>query len=149
MQERSVPGAGSGEGGERRWEMTLPAQVTCGFCGRRNRWPDGCPGDNDEICVEEIAWRHELGDHRRCSPNDCDGTAVLAEVAARGGDCARQAGKPFAVVNTMVDPWECRPFDRLQQAKPYRSRLGKAAGHKWSIEFKVLVFVVTAEGKVI
>lgn len=74
---------------------------------------------------------------------------MLAEVATRGSQAARQAGKPYAIVNTMTDPWECRAFDRLQQAKPYRSRLGRAAGFTMSIDFKVLVFVVTAEGKVI
>jgi hypothetical protein len=74
---------------------------------------------------------------------------LLEEVATQGRHAATQSGKPYVVVNTMTEPWECRSFDRLQQAKPYRSRLGKAAGYRYSIEFKTKVFVVTADGQVI
>lgn len=127
-----------------------PARYACGWCEEPNRWPDCCPGQPpDAHCVDEIAWRHELGDHRRCDPRQCDGFVLLQEVITRGQHEARKANMPLVVVNTMTDPWSYRPFERLQQAKPYRSRVGKAAGAEHSIEFKTKVFIVTAEGSVI
>ena len=140
--------------GERGWEMAaLPAPHACGFCQESGRWPGLCPGvPADDFCLEEVGYRHELGDHRRCAPQDCDAFALIAEVGTRGADHARQSGKPYAVVNTFATPWEFRAFDRLQQAKPYRSRVGKAGlGRQdaYSIEFKTHVFVVSADGTVL
>jgi hypothetical protein len=130
--------------------MELPERVPCGFCREPERWPDLCPDDPpDEFCLEEIDHRHEMGDHRRCAAPDCDGALLVAEAATRGGDFARTEGKAFAVVNTFTDPWTFRSFDRLQQAKPYRSKCGKAAGARLSIDFKGAVFVVTANGVVL
>ncbi|MEV8372994.1 hypothetical protein AB0P21_09670 [Kribbella sp. NPDC056861] len=130
--------------------MTQPAQVPCGFCDVAQRWPDHCPGDPpDDHCLGEIDYRHAVGDHRRCVAPDCTGALLVAEVAVQGSHFARSEGKAFAVVNTLTEPWTFRSFDRLQQAKPYRSYCGKAAGATWSIEFKGAVFVVTANGVVL
>ena len=130
--------------------MALPEQVPCGFCREPDRWPHRCPGDPpDRFCLSEIDHRHEMGDHRRCVAPDCEGALLVAEAATQGSHFARTEGKAFAVVNTMVEPWTFRSFDRLQQAKPYRTQCGRAAGAKWSIEFKGAVFVVTASGVVL
>lgn len=129
---------------------SLPARFACGFCQERGRWPDLCPGDPpDEFCLEEIVFRHDLGDHRRCAPTDCDGYVLISEVASRGAAHCRATGSPLAAVNTYADPWEVSGFTSLQQAKPYRSRVGKANGARWSFEFKSRVFVVRADGSVV
>jgi hypothetical protein len=61
------------------------------------------------------------------------------------------AGLDYAVVNTLVTPWEFRAFAGLAQAKPFRSRVGKAALGQCAlgIEFKRAVFVVRADGTVV
>ncbi|GAB3952486.1 hypothetical protein GCM10029976_090780 [Kribbella albertanoniae] len=130
--------------------MALPEQVPCGFCREPDRWPDSCPGDPpDSFCLGEIDHRHDMGDHRRCVAPDCEGALLVAEAAIRGSRQAIADGLDFAVVNTFTDPWEIRSFAQLQQAKPYRTRCGKAAGVRWSIEYKGRVFVVTRSGVVL
>lgn len=127
-------------------------EAACGWCGQQQRWPLSCPGDPaDEFCLEEIVWRHELGDHRRCSPHDCDAFALVSEVASRGQAHALASGKPLVVVNTLTEPWSLRGFDRLQQAKPYRIAVGRHTLGKDapSIAVKTRVFVVRADGSVI
>ena len=48
------------------------------FFDEPKRRPDACPGEQpDEFCLEEIDGRHSMDDHRRCSPQDCDGAVKV------------------------------------------------------------------------
>lgn len=89
-----------------------------------------------------------MGDHRRCEPRHCTwATRWLVAVTAAGiAECGR-TGKRFTVVSTVdgEDAIVLRAFDRLQQAKPFRTKYGHERGLDWG-ERHGLIVVVREDG---
>lgn len=128
--------------------QTVVDRSRCGWCGESNRWPDRCP-DGDAYCAdEEIPFRCSVGDHRRCSERTCSWAKQwLAEVISVGLAACARAGSRFAVVSLLGEEAVAdRCFARLQQAKPYRTRVGRAAGLSSLPEIKGKVLIVREDG---
>jgi hypothetical protein len=126
---------------EGRWALTATRKqqrpVKCAWCSHPGGWwPESCPlgepgGEDHEVCTDQIAYRHETDDHRRCDVNDCGWAAYWRPlVVAAGIRACRLGGRSFAVVSTMDSPDAevMRTFDRTQQAKPWRTRIGRSRG---------------------
>lgn len=124
--------------------------VDCGFCGELARWwPDSCPGDPpDDHCLEVIEFKHDIGDHRRCSITTCSGAAMVAEVSRRGAEVATRAEKRWAVVDTFTEPWRFASSDHLGWIKQQRTRWGREHGARFPFEYKDRVLIVRDDGVV-
>ncbi len=121
--------------------------VDCPWCGVRDRWPDGCH-EGDDFCVEEVAFRHALNDHRQCDEASCGWASYWnPRVLSVALQACEVADLSFAAVSTIdwSEPIVIGTYARLQNAKPARTRYGEARGLSRA-EVHGLVPVVRRDG---
>lgn len=124
------------------------SRTECAWCKEPDRWPDKCP-KRDSFCREEVSFRCEVGDHRRCAPRTCAwARRWLVEVISTGVAACGSKGKRYAVVSTLSgdEAKVVGTYAQTQQAKPARTRFGKANGLESLSVIKGLVLIVREDG---
>lgn len=87
---------------------------------------------------------HEDGMHALCREQDCDWqTTVGRRVRLAAIDGANGHPLVVVVIDRQGKITEVRPFDRAQQAKPYRTRMGRKVSQAIP---KAFSFVLCDEG---
>jgi hypothetical protein len=130
----------------------------CGLCGLADRSRACQPASDPEGICQQVPEICQQGHHGYCRAHECAWMASTGErVKAAATQAIAETGQPLAVVG--VDPAgevvEVRAFQRAQQAKPYRTKIGARIdpdpsppidqAERWS-RAKTFAFVVCDQG---
>lgn len=100
----------------------------CGLCGLADRSRACQPASDPEGICQQVPEICQQGHHGYCRAHECAWMASTGErIKAAAAGAIRASGGPLAVVgiDRQGSLFGVRTFARAQQAKPYRTRIGK------------------------